>query len=524
MKRSLAVVTGLALFASGLAGGGCAAEAETDEDDLTSLTARSRELSFEGVVYVSAGTPDAMILDAAQQQTRTAFGAFREADIAVNSRELKAVDPSTFKKRTVTVVDTAVATDAGTPMLEVRYTYKDQAVVSPSYASRSTTNSALLGERQFQERERVYTECTSNSAHDRGFSLWYVFNPNLPQCEQAMKAEEEKIQADRRKLGSQSSERITKSEATRLYFPITVKLGADKTRKGSTYPEYDRLYAGGVEANKMVLGLVYGMIDHTAPAGGPQEDSGYREWVANLNELSKVRPFTFVSIDSPEGIESAKLASGKVVSGLSFDKILGWSSGGSAGMESLSSAERSELKKIMGQRLYKHWVTLESKARVSIGGAPEKDFTYKIITYFGVESDQAPHKYGIKNSDVYVYNGHSYIGSGPLDPTRFSEADFPKSYQILFIDGCVSYNYYHKGYIPLKSGGTKNLDLITNGLETPAWRSGYAAGRLLGTLINGKGASYQDMLSVSSDTDRLRVVDGELDNKWSPTRAPISVR
>jgi hypothetical protein len=529
MKRNLlsrSVLGPLALslaLAASTGAIGCAAEADNGDDDLTSNTARARSLSFEGVVYVSPQASDSEIVSAAQQQTRTAFGAFREADIAVNTRELRAVDPTTLKRRPITMVDTGVANDPGRPMLEVRYTYKDDAIVAPSYANRSTTDSALLGARQFQETDRVFRECTSNSEHDRGFQLWYVFNPNLSSCQDAMKAEDTKIRADRAKLGANAEAKLTKSEVERLYFPITVQLGADKTNKGKSYPEYDRLYAGGVEPGKMVISLVYGLIDHKAPAGGPQEDSGYREWVDNLVELMKVRKFETVSIDSGESTESAKLASGKVVNGLSLEKIMSWRKGSRAGLDGLSESEVTELKKIMGQRFYKHWITLEAKAKVSIAGGAEKDFTYKVITYFGSESEEAPHKFAIKNSDVYVYNGHSYIGSGPLDPSRFTATDFPKSYQILFVDGCVSYNYYHKGYIPLKEGGTKNLDLITNGLETPSWRSGYASGALVRKLIDGSGASYQELLTVANDTDRMRVVDGELDNKWTPA-TPVRVR
>ena len=94
----------------------------------------------------------------------------------------------------------------------------------------------------------------------------------------------------------------------------------------------------------------------------------------------------------------------------------------------------------------------------------------------------------------------------------------------MFIDGCVSYNYYEKDYIPLKSGGTRNLDLITNGLEAPSWQSGYALGRFLGTLVNGKQASYLQLLQAASATDELRVVDGELDNVYSPAKTPITIQ
>jgi hypothetical protein len=187
-------------------------------------------------------------------------------------------------------------------------------------------------------------------------------------------------------------------------------------------------------------------------------------------------------------------------------------------------AEQAELKKLVGQVVYKHWITAEAPVKVKIGTAAEKTVTVKILSYFGAESDSTPHKLAIKNSDVFLYNGHSYIGLGPLDPSRFTAADFPSSYQILFVDGCVSYNYYEKDYIPLKQGGTRNLDLITNGLEAPSYRSGYALGRFVATLVNGKQASYRDLLTAASATEALRVVDGEVDNKWSPTATPIIVR
>lgn len=92
----------------------------------------------------------------------------------------------------------------------------------------------------------------------------------------------------------------------------------------------------------------------------------------------------------------------------------------------------------------------------------------------------------------------------------------------MWVDGCVSYNYYHKDYIPLKEGGTKNLDLVTNGLEAPAWRGGTANGKFLAALLTGT-ASYRDLLIAAQDTEALRVVDGELDNEFDPTNAATKV-
>ena len=102
----------------------------------------------------------------------------------------------------------------------------------------------------------------------------------------------------------------------------------------------------------------------------------------------------------------------------------------------------------------------------------------------------------------------------------------------MIVNGCVSYNYYEKDYIPLKPGGTKNLDIVTNGLESWVNESGPAMGRFVGAFIDGKQNSYKDILKAAQFTyfgydwgmDALRVVDGEVDNKYTPTRTPITVQ
>lgn len=55
-------------------------------------------------------------------------------------------------------------------------------------------------------------------------------------------------------------------------------------------------------------------------------------------------------------------------------------------------------------------------------------------------------------------------------------------------------------------------------------KSGYALGRFVSTLVDGTQASYLDLLDAASDTDALRVVDGEVDNTYRPTKTPIAVK
>lgn len=516
----------LSLLAASLATFACAAAHDTDldpeteaaiDEELTSDTALSRALSFQGVVYVSATTSDSLILSAVRKQTQTMFGALRTTSIGVNSRELKDVDAKTFVKTKVNVVDPATGTS--TPMLKVTYRYDDLAVVPKSMARRSALPLALLGKDYNFKTDRILKECTANDAHARDFSssIWYVFEPTVSSCKTAIATEQKAIDAHKVKTGE-----VSKLEAERLYIPTTVRLAGNKTNTGKSYPEYDRLWSGGVKPNTLVIGLVNGLIDHDH--GDPVDDSGYGDWLETIREVSKVRPGMKVTKIEPAEDLSTVTANGKTYTGLSFESATKWHLDSTGFPAGVSWSDRHAIESAYGKKLYRHWITLSVPVTVKIGTAAPKTATLEILTYFGAESDSAPHKKAIKNSDVFIYNGHSYIGYGPLDPSRFTASDFPASYQILFIDGCVSYNYYEKDYIPLKSGGTRNLDLITNGLEAPSWRSGWALGRFLGTLVNGKQASYLELLRSASATDELRVVDGELDNTYSPTKTPITVQ
>ena len=370
------------------------------------------------------------------------------------------------------------------------------------------------------QTERILRECTTNDSHAREFasSAWYIFEPGLYTCQEAMRLEQDKVDAERALLRAPRTQ-VSKTEVERLYIPITAKLGADRTNRGASYPEYHRLFKGGVQQNKLVFGLVFGMIDHDTTAG-PSADFNWGELMTAL-DLVMTAHGEFKPVAGPDTIDLARfqLAGGRVIANPSFKDLVKLKTGGSS--LRLSSAESTELQKLFAARIYKKWLVVEKTTKVQIGNEAPRDFGIQMQMYFGAESDSKPHKYATKNTDVFIYNGHSSIGYGPLDPSRFTAADFPASYQLMWMDGCVSYNYYHKDYLPLKTGGTKNLDLVTNGLEAPAWRGGTANGNFMVSLLNR--GSYKDLLLAAQDTEALRVADGELDNEFTPARFPIVV-
>ncbi|HEX7601677.1 MAG TPA: ion channel, partial [Polyangiaceae bacterium] len=185
--RKLVPLAALALLATAA---GCAADVgdvDSDEAELQSLSARSRTLQFDGYVYVDANASDSSILQAVRSQTQTAFGALRTSQIGVNSRELKDVNPKTFVKTKVTVIDTSKTGDPGTPMLKVTYRYTDNAVVPTSMSRRTSLSSAVMSGHYGYQTQRILKECTANDSEAQEFSssIWYVFEPSLSTCKTA---------------------------------------------------------------------------------------------------------------------------------------------------------------------------------------------------------------------------------------------------------------------------------------------------------------------------------------------------
>jgi hypothetical protein len=504
-----------------------------DEDDLTSLTARQRKLTFEGFVFVDADASSSEILRTVHAQTQSAFGALREANISVAKRELADVDPAGFIKEPVTVIDAESGT--ASEALRVRYRYEDQAVVPKSMSRRTAIHLGLLHGDFESKTHRILEECTGNTEHDIEFedSIWYVFNPSLESCQEAMDAEQSAIDAARDGLDDAKTE-IVPAEFDRLYIPMTARLSATKTSQGKTYPEYDRLYAGGVEKGKLVISLVNGEIDHAEPGTTPSpiDDEGYTEMMGEMDVILSARPSLKIVKTEPSTDLTTFTVNGKTAKASSFKDFVNWEIYRTGYPQGFSTTtDRTALRKAVASRLLRKWIRFEEAVTVKVGAAAAKAVTIQINQYYGSGSDETPHRRAIRTSDVFLYNGHSYIGSGPLDPERYDEDDFPASYQIFFVDACVSYNYYNQDYFALKDRGTLDLDTITNGLESFSDGSGAGLGRFVVRLLDGKQASYKDLLTAAQTEgadydwgkDALRVVDGEVDNVYKPTTTPITV-
>jgi hypothetical protein len=137
----------------------------------------------------------------------------------------------------------------------------------------------------------------------------------------------------------------------------------------------------------------------------------------------------------------------------------------------------------------------------------------------------------LENSSLMIYDGHSGLG-GHLDLAAIEETHgfkirLPRDrYQIYFFNSCSSYTYYNTMYFRRKAGGSdrrgsKNLDIMTNGLATYFSVLGESDMKLIQAIdswaAGGPAKSYQD-LARSIDSDNLFGVNGDEDN---PTTAPL---
>ncbi len=531
-RRLNFLIAPLAVLAIAASQASCVVDVAGDESDLTSVTARERVMTFEGYVYVLPTASASQILTAVRSQTRSAFGALLVSNVAVASRELATVDAKSFIKEKVSVLDDAGGVSH--EMLRVHYRYTDRAIMPKAMASRSTLSLGLLHGDYQDQAERILTDCTLNGPDEREMAtdIWYVFNPSLARCKKAMKAEQTLLDA-KRVAALAAPAQVVAEELTRLYIPMTASFSATPESGKTSYPEYDRLWAGGVTPGTLTSTVLAGMIDHVKPGETHYEadDSGYWETMATMEELLRTRPkLNVVTVDPPADLSTFQVGK-KSLGHLTFRNFVEWNVYETGWPEGLTPTEKKDLERQVAHRIANRWITFEEKVKVAIGTAAPKLTTIRVQLYFGAEEAITPYRRAIQTSDILLYNGHSYIGEGPLDPKNFSKKDFPQSYQLLFIDSCISFNYYNSDYNAFKTNGSADLDLITNGVESLSDGSGAAQGRFLAKILSGKTPSYLALLKTASTTgsdyswgkDALRVVDGELDNQYTPTLKPIKL-
>ncbi len=152
----------------------------------------------------------------------------------------------------------------------------------------------------------------------------------------------------------------------------------------------------------------------------------------------------------------------------------------------------------------------------------------------GIDEDSAAfhHFYrdAIENASVLIYDGHSGLG-GHLDLESIEELQGfgirpnRERYQIYYFNSCSSYTYYNSMYFGRKRSaedpkGTRNLDILTNGLATyfsVLGESDLVLVKAIDRWADGGLARSYQALAGEIDSDNLFGVNGDEDN---PAVAP----
>jgi hypothetical protein len=202
------------------------------------------------------------------------------------------------------------------------------------------------------------------------------------------------------------------------------------------------------------------------------------------------------------------------------------------------AAKIADLRRQAIQKLTERWITWDLPITVKSAGG-QKDLTVEVRSFYGYEDGSAEARQHAQwryleafwHGDVFLYNGHSHFGHGPLEPTLYGPQNFNDRYQIMLVNSCISFNYYHQDFLAMKPGGSRNLDMVVNGLPSYVWGGGTVAARMLTGLIDGTQKSYRELLTgMRLDTpwgerayDPMRVVDGELDNVYAKAATPLAL-
>lgn len=480
----------------------------SDDEALTGTTGVERGIHFEGTVIVPSGATDDAIRVAIARQVKTALGALRETKVALNDRAAR------------NNVDKWTKTTFGA-LARVVYRYDDRAVVTKTLASRSTVDFTMLAGNYDGYADVLKRDCSDDATTDTE-SLWYHFYPQSAACRARIREEVAAIGAERR------DGTIGPREAARWFLPVTAKLDPPKVPAASYSPEYDRLF---LNKDKITIYAFFGV---DTDENNPDDILGV-EAARFLRSMLRANPRFRPVRTAPFAWLLDFYVDGKKLEGVTYDQMLTWLVDKSGFPAGISDAAKTDLRKQAIGKLTERWIDWDLP--LDING---RRTIVEVKSFYGYEDgssdarQKAQWRYleAFWYGDVFLYNGHSHFGRGPLEPTLYNAGNFNDRYQIMMVGSCMSFNYYQKDFLELKTGGSKNLETVVNGSASYVWGGGEVTARFVTGLISPKQPTYSELLeSMRIDTpwgekkyDPMRVVDGELDNTYSASTTPIAIK
>jgi hypothetical protein len=281
--------------------------------------------------------------------------------------------------------------------------------------------------------------------------------------------------------------------------------------------------------------VVYQIIGIASHDGDPESerfanDMGFVEFIKSMKILADT--WSTVQVADSSSIDPLAIPfDGQTYSG-SFKDLYNWAVSRYGFPTGITTDQRDAFRRAIHDHIYRKWIRLEVPLQVQSGHVL-KQMTLELRLLFGTDSGWSVRNYfreAFKNGDVVLYDGHSYIGSGPLDPGNYSAYDVASRYQIYFFNSCVSFNYYSVDFFDLKAEGSKKLDLVTNGIEVWIQGGGESMAQFTAALFSGSQHTWLKLLEKAQSGsswykhDPNRAVDGEQDNLYDPNTTPITVK
>ena len=517
----------------------CSSSNESDatsaDDHLTGANSAQRGFHFQSYVYVPTTASDQDIQTAIARQVKSGIGALRQPEVSMNDRDSQHnLDPSKWTRQTMTVVDPANPSSTS-QILKVTYPYDDVAVVTNSLASTSAVSYTMLAGDYSAYASTLIQNCSDDTTTDTD-SLWYHYTPTMSSCASLVQNELAAIQTETSAL--HDSSKIGPHEAGRWFMPVTARLDAPQLPGKNYSPEYDRLYGMGEGKSKVIVYAFFGVdTDETNP-----DDILGQEAIKFLRTMLRAQPNFRPVYTNPGAMLEDVYVEGQKVPNVTYDSIFSWliDQNNYPAMVGSDPTKISELRKAALANFTERWIYWDLPVTVSDAAHGSKNMTIEVRTFYGYEDgspdarQHAQWRYleAFWYGDVFLYNGHSHFGHGPLEPFLYGPQNFNGNYQIMLVDSCISYNYYHEDFFAMKPGGSQNLDMVLNGLPAYVNDMGVATANFLDGLIDGKQHAYIDLLKGmeidepwgETNYDPMRVVDGELDNKFSQSASPITVK
>ena len=342
-------------------------------------------------------------------------------------------------------------------VVELPYTYKGLWIIFLDAAGQPSIDLPLPYNRQLTFTPN-WKNCTdSNPEHQTEGFYWYFYEPSRPGCDQV--------------------------EGTH-YQTVKVTIGKQTPNQTNTTPEYDRMLSNG----DMTLTIAFGYVSDPAdPNPATDVDAGISEFRKFLRQMSAKYP-QFKTED-----------------------IL---------QKEYKSATKPEL--VIGRR----YTGEMNGAKVVVN----------VVAAAGIDQMELFAKsYAHDHDDLFAWFGHSRVGSG-FDAQRFgwmveedpSYYSISTAYQVIYWGGCNSYSYYTLAFFDSKKkastaaniydpNGTKNLDIIANGLPSYFMVNAYNAGITVDSFLNWTAKpTYQKMIEEIEKgiqwTNVLVAVLGDEDN------------